>query len=125
MADRISRRGLIIIFSDLLDDPDRIISGLKHFRYKKHEVILFHILDPRERDFAFSSEAIFRDLETGEELTTLPWQIKKHYQKAASGFSDYIAAECRQSRIDYFLIDTTTPFDLALYAFLAKRERLY
>lgn len=125
MAERISRRGLIVIFSDLLDDPDKIISGLKHFRHKNHEVILFHILDPRERDFAFPAEAIFKDMETGEEITTLPWQIRKHYEQATKDFSDRIASECRQSRIDYHLIDTSKPFDLALYAFLAKREKLY
>jgi len=125
MAERIHRRGLIILFSDLLDDPAEIISGLKHFRYRNHEMILFHILDPRERDFAFPREAIFKDLETGEEMTTLPWQIKKHYSKLTQQFCDHIAAECRQSRIDYHLIDTSVPFDLALYAFLAKRERLY
>ncbi len=125
MAERITRRGLIVIMSDLLDEPSKIISGLKHFRHKHHEIILFHILDPRERDFAFPSEAVFKDMETGEELTTLPWQIRKHYQKATSDFSDYIASECRQSRIDYHLIDTSVPFDTALYAFLAKRERLY
>jgi uncharacterized protein (DUF58 family) len=125
MAERISRRGLILIFSDLLDEPDEIISGLKHFRHKNHEVILFHILDPRERDFAFPSEAVFKDLETGEELTTLPWQIKKHFRRATREFSERISSECRQSRIDYHLIDTSLPFDRALYAFLSKRERLY
>ena len=125
MAERINRRGLIIIFSDLLDDADKIISGLKHFRYKNHEIIVFHILDPRERDFAFPREAIFKDIETGEELTTLPWQIKKHYTRLTQEFSDRIASECRQSRIDYHLIDTSVPFDIALNAFLAKRERLY
>lgn len=125
MAERISRRGLVVICSDLLDDPDKIISGLKHFRHKKHEVILFHILDPRERDFAFPQEAVFKDLETGEELTTLPWQIKKHFKEATEAFSARIASECRQSKIDYHLIDSSEPFDKALYAFLAKRERLY
>jgi uncharacterized protein (DUF58 family) len=125
MAERISRRGLIIILSDLLDEPEKIISGLKHFRHKKHEVILFHILDPRERDFAFPTEAIFKDMETGEEITTLPWQIKKHFSRETKAFSERIAAECRQSRIDYHLIETSVPFDYALYAFLAKREKLY
>ncbi len=125
MAERIKRRGLVIILSDLLDDAGKIISGLKHFRYNKHEVIVFHILDPRERDFAFPSEAIFKDMETGEELTTLPYQIKGHYARAVSDFSEEIAAACRQSRIDYHPVDTSMPFDKALYAFLAKRERLY
>ena len=125
MAERIKRRGLVIVMSDLLDEAGRIISGLKHFRYNKHEVIVFHILDPRERDFAFPREAIFKDMETGEELTTLPYQIKKHYSRQVREFSDEIAAACRQSNIDYYPIDTATPFDKALYAFLSKRERLY
>jgi len=125
MADRIKRRGLVIIMSDLLDEAQKIISGLKHFRYNKHEIIVFHILDPRERDFAFPREAIFKDMETGEELTTLPYQIKKYYSEQVKAFSEEIAAACRQSNIDYHLIDTSTPFDKALYAFLAKRERLY
>ncbi len=125
MAERIKRRGLVIVLSDLLDEAGQIISGLKHFRYNRHEVIVFHILDPRERDFAFPREAIFKDMETGEELTTLPYQIKKDYAQAVRGFADEIASACRQANIDYHPIDTATPFDKALYAFLAKRERLY
>ncbi len=125
MAERIKRRGLVVIMSDLLDEADKIISGLKHFRHNKHEVIVFHILDPRERDFAFGGEAAFKDMETGEELTTLPFQIKKDFAAQVKAFSEQIASACRQSDIDYHLIDTSTPFDKALYAFLAKRERLY
>ena len=125
MAERIKRRGVVIILSDLLDDPNKVISGLKHFRYNKHEVIVFHILDPRERDFNFGGEAIFKDMETGEEITTLPYQIKKDFAKQVSEYSEEIAAACRQSRIDYHLIDTSTPFDKALWAFLSKRARLY
>ncbi|MFH1686322.1 MAG: DUF58 domain-containing protein [bacterium] len=125
MAERIKRRGLVIILSDLLDDPANIISGLKHFRYNQHEVIVFHILDPRERDFAFPREAIFKDMETGEEMTTLPYQIKGDYARAVRGFAEEIQLACRQSNIDYYPINTAMPFDKALYAFLSKRERLY
>jgi uncharacterized protein (DUF58 family) len=125
MAERIKRRGLVVILSDLLDDAENIISGLKHFRYNRHEVIVFHILDPRERDFAFPREAVFKDMETGEEMTTLPYQIKKDFARQVQAFSDEIAKACRQSNIDYYPIDTSMPFDKALYAFLAKRERLY
>ena len=125
MAERIKRRGLIIIISDLFDDPQRIISGIKHFRHRRHEVIVFHLLDPREKDFAFSGEAIFEDMETGERITTLPWQIKKDYLQKFNEMTHYITSECRQARVDYHLIDCSTPFDKALYAFLAKRERLY
>jgi uncharacterized protein (DUF58 family) len=125
MAERIKRRGLVIIMSDLLDDADKIISGLKHFRYNQHEVIVFHILDPRERDFAFGTDALFRDMETGEEITTSPYQIKKDFQRQVKAFAEEIAMACRQSNIDYHPIDTSMPFDKALYAFLGKRERLY
>jgi uncharacterized protein (DUF58 family) len=125
MAERIKRRGLVIVMSDLLDEPEKIISGLRHFRYNKHEVIIFHILDPRERDFAFGSEAVFKDMETGEELTTLPYQIQKHYSQQVEAFASKIMSACRQSNIDYHPIDTSMPFDKALYAFLSKRERLY
>lgn len=125
MAERIKRRGLVVLMSDLLDDPEKIISGLRHFRYHKHEVILFHILDPRERDFAFAGEAVFKDMETGEEITTSPYQIKRAFASSAKQFSEQISSACRQSNIDYHPIDTSMPFDKALYAFLAKRERLY
>lgn len=125
MAERIKRRGLVILISDLLDEPENIISGLKHFRYNNHEVIVFHVLDPRERDFAFPREAIFKDMETGEEITTLPHQIKKDYAEQVESFSNEIASACRQSKIDYIPIDSSTPFDKALYAFLSKRERLF
>ncbi len=125
MAERIKRRGLVVLVSDLFDDPEKIVSGVKHFRHRNHEVIVFHIVDPRERDFAFGGEAIFQDMETGEKITTLPWQIKKDYQKQFDTVTNQISAECRQARADYHLIDTSTPFDKALYAFLAKREQLY
>ncbi|MDX9858066.1 MAG: DUF58 domain-containing protein [candidate division Zixibacteria bacterium] len=125
MAERIKRRGLVVILSDLLDEADTIISGLKHFRYNHHEVIVFHILDPRERDFAFGGEAVFKDMETGEELSTLPFQIKKDFAKQVGVFAEQIGAACRQANIDYHPIDTGMSFDKALYAFLSKRERLY
>ncbi len=88
-------------------------------------MIVFHILDPRERDFAFGQEAAFKDMETGEEITTLPYQIKRDFAHQVKEFSDQIASACRQSNIDYHPIDTSMSFDKALYAFLAKRERLY
>jgi uncharacterized protein (DUF58 family) len=125
MAERIKRRGLVILISDLLDDPEKIISGLKHFRYNNHEVIVFHTLDPREIDFDFGKDAIFEDMESGDTLSTSPHQIRADYAQAVKEYSEKIALACRQSGVDYHLIDTSTPFDKALYAFLSKRERLY
>jgi hypothetical protein len=125
MAERIKRRGLVIILSDLLDDPTEIIAGLKHFRHKKHEIIVFHVLDPKERDFSFPLEAIFKDMETGEQINTLPWQIKGDYQKIVGDVIERFSRECRMSNIDYVPIDTSMSYDRSLFAYLNKRARLY
>ncbi|EQB62623.1 MAG: hypothetical protein RBG1_1C00001G0202 [candidate division Zixibacteria bacterium RBG-1] len=125
MAERIKRRGLIILLSDLFDSPEKIMSGLKHFRHRKHEVIVFHILDPRERDFSFPQEAIFKDIETQEEILTSPWQIQKDYQAKLQEWIEKYRLESRESLIDYVLLDTSVPFDEALFAYLSKRQRLF
>lgn len=124
VAERIRRRGLVIILSDLLDDPDHVLAAFKHFRHKKNEVIVMHILDPLERSFAFGDDATFRDLETDDRMTTQPWHIRRAYAEAMAGFTERIKRECREHHIDYVLLDTTIPFDTALIAYLNKRERL-
>ena len=124
MAERIHRRSLIIVLSDLLDDPEKVISGLKHFRHKHHEVIVFHILDPREIDFNFRRNALFKDLETGEKITTQPWHIRIDYRKLMKNFIENYKRQCRLNRIDYVLINTTMDFDRALMEYLLKRKRI-
>jgi len=123
-AERLHRRGLVMIFSDLFDDPDQVLSALKHFRYNQHEVILFHILDPRERNFDFGRDAIFRDMESNEEMMTQPYQIQRAYQEAMRDFIARYKKECREQRIDYVLLDTATPFDTALFEYLNKRRKI-
>jgi uncharacterized protein (DUF58 family) len=123
-AERLHRRGLVMIFSDLFDNPDDVISALKHFRYNQHEVILFHILDPRERNFDFGRDAIFRDMESSEEMMTQPHQIQRAYQEAMRDFIARYKKECREQRIDYVLLDTSTPFDVALFEYLNKRKKI-
>ena len=124
-ADRMKRRGLVIIISDLLDDPPGVIGALKHFRHKKNEVIVMQVLDPMERTFAFGSDAVFRDVETSEQITTLPWQIQSSYRNAMNQFLQTYKRECREHAIDYVMMDTATPFDTALTSYLAHRERLH
>lgn len=124
VAERLHRRGLVLVFSDLFDNPDEVMTALKHFRYDQHEVILFHILDPRERNFAFGRDAIFRDMETDEEIMTQPWQIQRAYQAAMHEFITRYKKECREQRIDYVLLDTATPFDAALFEYLNKRRKI-
>ncbi len=124
LAERIKRRGLIIILSDFLDDYDRIISGIKHFRHKKHEVIIFRILDKRETDFNFPSEARFKDMESSQTILTNPYEIKENYQKQFSTFSNKLKSEARKGLIDFNSLTTDEPYDKALFAYLAKRSRL-
>ncbi|TAK60980.1 MAG: DUF58 domain-containing protein [Bacteroidetes bacterium] len=124
IAERIKRRGLVVILSDLFDDPAGVMSALKHFRHKKNEVIVMQVLDPLERSFAFGRDAVFKDLETNEELTTQPWHIQKAYQQSMKTFLDTYKRECREHNIDYVLLDTAMPFDTALIHYLNKRMRL-
>jgi len=124
MAERIRRRGLMILFSDLLDDPARVMNGLKHFRHRGHEVVVFHILDPSELSLGFRGEVQFVDKETGERLRTRPWFLGAEYRKDVGGWIEELEATCKQNAIDYNLITIDTPFDHALVSYLNKRRTL-
>ncbi len=124
IAEKIKRRGLVIIVSDFFDDITSILSALKHFRYQKNEVIVFQIIDPLERNFSFGSDAIFKDLETEDEMTTQPYQIQKAYKEAMENFINKIKTECLNSHIEYNLIETSTPYDKALFSYIQKRSKL-
>jgi len=125
VADRIRRRGLVIVISDLLDNPEEVIGALKHFRHKKNEVIVMHVLDPLERSFGFGGDAMFVDVESGERISTHPWQIQKAYQREMGAFLDRYKQQCRENHVDYVLLDTRTPFDVALFEYLSKRQRVH
>lgn len=125
VAEKIKRRGLVIIISDFFDDVDKTLKAIKHFAHQKNEVIIFQILDPMERTFGFGKDAVFKDLETNEELTTQPYQIQKAYQQAMNEFINKIKRECLNSNFDYNLLDTSVPFDKALFSYIQKRSRLH
>lgn len=124
MAERIKKRGLVILISDLLDQPESVLEGLKHFRHNKQEVVVFHILDRQELKFDFSSRTRFRDLETAETIITEPWQIQERYTDLINRFQDYYRRRCREQRIDYIPFFTDQNLDLALNGYLQKRQRL-
>jgi uncharacterized protein (DUF58 family) len=124
LAERIKRRGLVVLCSDLMDRPEEILSGLQHFRHRNHEVIVFHILDPDEVDFPYTDTATFVDMESGQQLTTEPWEIAKRYREKLAAWTDLYRRSCREARIDFVQMDTRTPFDRALLAYLEKRARL-
>ena len=124
LAERVKRRGLVILCSDLMDHPDEVLKGLQHFRHRHHEVIVFHILDPNEIEFPYTDTATFVDLETGDRLTTEPWEIARRYREKLEAWTGHYRRQCREQRIDYVPIDTRTPFDQALLKYLEKRVRL-
>jgi len=124
MADRIKRRGLIILISDLLDDPEDVLMGLKHFRHRKHEVIVFHILDDQELNLDYDRQVELTDLESGEALTTDPRLIRKAYREEIQKFIAKYKQECLANHIDYIQLTTSQPFDFALTEYLHKRQKL-
>ncbi|MFH1863156.1 MAG: DUF58 domain-containing protein [bacterium] len=125
VAERMKRRGLIILISDLFDDPAEILAGIKHFRYYGHEVLVLQVLDPLELSFAFPHDARFRDLETEERIVSQPWHLRQAYQKEMAAFLDQIKRGCRENNVDYALFETRQAYDFALMAYLNKRKRLH
>ena len=124
MAERIKKRGLIILISDLFDETENIINGLKHFRHNKQEIIVFHVMDRKELNFDFSNRTKFKDMETDEQITTEPWKIRKIYHKAIQSYQDELRLRCREQKIDYVTLFTDQNLDLALNEYLKKRQRL-
>jgi uncharacterized protein (DUF58 family) len=125
LAERVKRRGLVLLFSDLMADPTAVLSGLKHFRHRRHEVIVFHVLDPSEWSFGFRESATFVDLETGEEVALEPWQVQGRYRQTLAEWVGRYQHECGQQKIDYVQLLTDVPYDVALLRYLEKRRRLY
>lgn len=125
LAERVKRRGLVILISDLMDDPARVIRGLKHFRHRQHEVVVFHVLDPYEIEFPFREETGFVDLETGRELMTQPWEIAEEYKRKFGEWSQAYQRACLENQIEYVRLSTETPYDTALLRYLEKRKRLH
>ena len=124
LAQKIKRRGLVILLSDMLDDPEDVLKALRSFRYRKHEVIVFQILDEDEKNFPFEESAIFSDLETDSEMVVTPGLMRSRYRKRFREFLEFCHRNLLESHIDHTVLETTTPYDRALFAYLQKRARL-
>ena len=126
LAEKVKRPGLVILLSEFLyEDADKILEGLRHFRYYNHEVLVFNLLDPNARFSDFSDEATFVDMETGEELKTQPFLIKQSYRKLVDSFYEELRNECYRMQVDFQNVLTTDSFDKALMRYLIKRKQLY
>jgi uncharacterized protein (DUF58 family) len=124
MADRLKRRGLVILISDLYDDANQVMAGLRHFRYNKHEVLVFHLLDRQELMFDYEGDVEFEDLESGDKIRTYPWYIREDYKHALAEFEKTYRNLCRENNIEYQLITTDQPLEVALMEYLIKRKKL-
>ena len=122
LAERLKRRGLVVILSDFFDDPASLLLGLKHFRHRRHDVVLLQVIDPAEQDFPFVDPTRFRGLEgLGEQLTE-PRLLKAAYQREFGDFLQTLRGGARDLRMDYVLLRTDQPVELALHAFLSRRR---
>jgi uncharacterized protein (DUF58 family) len=123
LASMIRTRSLIMVFSDLLADPDPVFKSLYHLRHRGNEVILFHVLDEAEVHFPFQGMYDFEDFETPRNLVTDALGIRQSYMKNLKEFRDRYTAECSRAGIDYVPMDTSVGFDKALMGYLLQRQR--
>jgi uncharacterized protein (DUF58 family) len=125
LAEAINRRGLVVLVSDLLDDPASVVGGLKLFRHRGSDVIVFHVLDAAELNFPFERAARFRDLETADEVLAVPTAVRGEYLKAIGDLVERYRAELGAAGIDYCLLDTSKPLENGLLSYLMTRRRAF
>ncbi len=121
LAESTPRRGLVILISDLIDDVEQTMNALMHFRFKGHEVLVFHIVDQEELTFPFTDTARFDDPETGERITVTPSAIRGEYLETVQAFMESIRTGCAKIQVDYERMETERPLDFALFSYLSRR----
>lgn len=124
LAEHFSRRGIIVIISDFYDEPDAIFEAVAPLRFRGHDVVLFHVLDPAEVDFSFAEPASFEDLESGDQIPVVPDALAAQYRALVGAHIEALATRASAQQLDYMLLNTSMPLDFALFRFLSVRERL-
>lgn len=123
IAAQVRRRGLVVLVSDLLDEPEQVLKGLRLFRFKGNDVIVFHLLDPAELELPFDGNILFEDIEAANlKVTADPRAIRQTYRRVVEEFISQMRKQCQDDSIDYQLISTSTPLDQALASYLSWRE---
>ena len=121
-ASSMRKKGIRILISDFYEDPAGIAKAIDLLRAGGSDVIMFHILDRAERELPVDDAASFRDLETGDQIPVVPWQFRERYRELVTAHIDRLQQLARERRVDYTLLETTTPLDQALFAYLSHRE---
>lgn len=124
LAAAVRKRGMVVLISDLLDEPAKVLDGLKHFRYRGTDVIVFHVLDPYELQFPFEQAARFRDMETAEEVAAVPGSVRDEYVQRMQELIAFYRRELGLAGIDYCLLETSQPLELGLMSYLMTRRRV-
>ncbi|MGE0460356.1 MAG: DUF58 domain-containing protein [Vicinamibacterales bacterium] len=125
LVQAIRKRGLVVLISDLLDEPERVIDGLKHFRYRGTDVIVFQVLDPDELEFPFDRAARFRDLETDDEVVAVPGAVREAYKARINALIANYRTVLGQNGIDYCLLETSQPLEVGLLSYLQTRKKAF
>lgn len=124
LAEHFNRRGVLVLISDLYEDPQDVLDAISPLRFRGHDLIVFHVLDPAEIEFTYDDASAFEDLETGEQIPVVPEALAAQYRTLVREHSEALAAKCAELRVDYTLVNTSTPLDLILFNYLSARERL-
>jgi uncharacterized protein (DUF58 family) len=123
LSETLRRRSLVVLISDFYEDPDDIVSALSHVRGRGNDMMVFHLLAPREVDFAFADASNFIDMETGEKMPVIPEYLRQQYRQLVSAHTAALEKRIVEARADYSLFDTSKPLDQALFSYLAARQR--
>ena len=124
MAEHFGRRGVLVLISDLYEDPDQVLEAVGPLRFRGNEIVVFHLLDPAELDFSFTDPSAFEDLESGEQIPIVPEALGEQYRDLVRAHITGLTERFSANRIDYTLINTSSPLDHALFSYLTTRERL-
>ena len=123
-AEASRRRGILVLISDLYEDPETALRAARALQHKGSDLIVFHVLDPAELEFPYDAAANYEDLESGERMPIVPEYVRAQYRKLVQEHIDALQRRLGENRVDYCLLDTRTPLDSALVRYLSRRERL-
>jgi uncharacterized protein (DUF58 family) len=123
LSDTLRRRSIVVLISDFYEDPESVMQALAYVRGRGNDLIVFHVLDPREIDFSFADASNFIDMETGAKMPVIPEYLRQQYRELVKAHSEGLGKRIGEARADYFLFDTSKPLDKALFSYLGARQR--
>lgn len=124
LAEHYGRKGMLVLVSDFYEEPQAIVEAVAPLRFRGHDMIVFHVLDPAELDFGYDQASAFEDLESGEQIPVVPQAFAEQYRALIREHSEALRTKFSELRVDYALLNTSTPLDHALFTYLSVREQL-